>query len=275
MLSSKTQDLRIVSLVPSATLTACELGLQDSVVGCTNFCVKPKGIYKTAIIVGGTKDPDLQKIKELRPTHILVNQEENKPSDIEACRKIATVVESFPKSIRDSAHYVAHLGKTFQTEAVAAEWTRKFQQSMDQLGTLKAASPFLGKTYLYFVWRNPYIIATDDTYISRACELLGLRNAFNQELETKSDSRYPTLSVAEIAKAKADILLFSSEPYPFRKRDIHELLEKLKEQENVLPKAYKIDGLLCSWWGSASNELLEQCIQVIKSQDAKLLTRIF
>ena len=70
--------MKIISLVPCLTELLCELGLKDSIVGCTNYCVRPLGLHKTAKLIGGTKDPDIDLIRSLEPTHLVVNREENR-----------------------------------------------------------------------------------------------------------------------------------------------------------------------------------------------------
>jgi hypothetical protein len=79
--------VRIVSLVPSITELLCELGLREQLVGRTGFCVHPelRGVPK----VGGTKDVNIARVRELAPTHLIVNIDENRREVVEELGDIA------------------------------------------------------------------------------------------------------------------------------------------------------------------------------------------
>src|SRR5690349_24245121 len=75
---------RIISLVPSQTELLYDLGLGERVVGITKFCVHPDEWFRTKTRVGGTKNLNLDKIRELQPDLIIANKEENTQEQIEA-----------------------------------------------------------------------------------------------------------------------------------------------------------------------------------------------
>jgi len=78
---------RIVSLVPSLTELLCDLGLAAHLVGRTGFCVHPRAVVRTIPKVGGTKSVKLERVRELAPTHVVVNIDENeKPTVDEIAR---------------------------------------------------------------------------------------------------------------------------------------------------------------------------------------------
>ncbi len=70
-------DARIVCLVPSITELLCELGLAGKLVGRTGFCIHPQEVVAGIPKVGGTKDVNIEKIRKLAPTHVVVNIDEN------------------------------------------------------------------------------------------------------------------------------------------------------------------------------------------------------
>ena len=74
---------RIVSLVPSLTELVCDLGLAGQLVGRTGFCIHPRAILKPIPKVGGTKDVNLERLRELAPTHVIVNVDENRRECVE------------------------------------------------------------------------------------------------------------------------------------------------------------------------------------------------
>lgn len=231
---------RIISLVPSLSETVCDLGLRDELVGCTNFCVQPKDLHRTTTRIGGTKDPNLDLIRSLRPTHILANQEEN-PRDpvLDLARDIPTLV-TFPKGPEDVPGMLRDLGRflQFETEAAAAAIE----------GLLQAPRRHAPQRFLYLIWQNPYMIAGPDTYISRTLTSIGWVNAY------EGGERYPALDQAAMEACRADIILLSSEPYPFRRRDA----DRLKAEWPMAPRLARIDGQMLSWFGTRTREALEQ-----------------
>ena len=77
----------IVSLVPSLTELVFALGAGERLAGRTRFCTEPAGAVEAVPIVGGTKNPRVDRITGLRPSLVLANKEENRREDIEALRR--------------------------------------------------------------------------------------------------------------------------------------------------------------------------------------------
>lgn len=105
------EKYRIVSLVPSLTEMLVDLGLRDVIVGVTKFCVHPAYLRKEVEVVGGTKNPSIDKILRLAPTHIIANKEENRRADIKYLLKYTNVYVSDIKSMDD----VFELLRTYAT----------------------------------------------------------------------------------------------------------------------------------------------------------------
>jgi ABC-type hemin transport system substrate-binding protein len=231
---------RIVSLVPSISETLCDLGLRDQLVGCTSFCVEPRDLHRTSTRVGGTKDFDPALIRSLVPTHILCNQEENPREPIlELAREIPTLV-TFPKGPEDVPGMLRDIGRFLECE------TEKEAVAIESLLNTPKRHP--SRRFLYMIWQNPYMIAGPDSYISRTLESIGWVNAY------EGTERYPALDIEAMAACKADIILLSSEPYPFRIRDA----KKLKAQWPLAPRLARIDGQMLSWFGTRTREALEK-----------------
>ena len=76
--------MRIVSLCPSLTELVFDLGRGEDLVGITRFCVHPADEVGAIEKVGGTKNPDVERIAALRPDVVLLNREENRIEDAEA-----------------------------------------------------------------------------------------------------------------------------------------------------------------------------------------------
>ena len=94
---------RIVCLVPSITELLCDLGLAGQLVGRTGFCVHPWETVRRIPKVGGTKDVRLDRIRELAPTHVVVNVDENRREDAEALAEfVPEVIVTHPRAPRDN-----------------------------------------------------------------------------------------------------------------------------------------------------------------------------
>jgi ABC-type hemin transport system substrate-binding protein len=238
--------MRLVSLVPSLTHMAVDLGLEASLVGVTRFCVEPPRLARTATIVGGTKDPDLARIDALAPTHVLVNDEENKPEHVAALAAKYPVFRCLPKHPRDVPALLRDAGAFLGVASVAAARAREAEAALAEVDAASRARRAEGEApprVLYFIWREPYMVVSDDTYIGGMLALAGLANV------APATPRYPTLTVEEAAAAAPDLLLLSSEPYPFRERDAARLRATWPAGAKA-PRLAKIDGQLASWYGT-------------------------
>jgi len=251
-------SLRIVSLVPSLTHMVCDFGLKSSVVGCTTFCVDPPNLRRTAVDIGGTKNPDLEKIASLRPTHILVNEEENKPEHILACETLAPTLRTFPKTPSDVPALLRRVGAWLGKEDEGETWAIRVEDGLRWVADLTRGAPVPRHKYLYLIWKEPYMVVSDDTYIAAMLRLIGLENV------ERDSVRYPTLSIREMQARSPELVLLSSEPYPFRLRDISTLKTQWGDVHlasgpltESLPAFLKVDGKLLSWYGTMTAEGLD------------------
>lgn len=225
---------RIVSMVPSISQTLSAVGLRDEIVGCTQFCVDPPGLAKSITIVGGTKDPQIDVITKLQPTHIIVNAEENTRPVIEACQNIAPTLITFPKNPDEVPRMLEDLGDFLQAAPLFAPLIQDIQTALQ-----RATAPSQSRSFLYLIWQNPWMAVGQDTYISSLLTGSGWRNAY------QGAERYPSLTLEAMRELRPDVLLFSSEPYPFRQRD----WERMRASWPDIPESWKCDGQTLSWHG--------------------------
>src|SRR5260370_29162162 len=111
--------MRVVSLVPSLTETLFALGAGEAVVGITDFCTFPEGIDRPR--VGGTKRPNIARIRQLAPDIVYVNVEENLKKHADEIAKFARVIATEPKTIDDVVQLITYLGSVHGCEQKAAE----------------------------------------------------------------------------------------------------------------------------------------------------------
>lgn len=234
--SVKSTPQRIICTVPSLTELLYDLGLEEKIVGVTRFCVKPAVARKKAAIIGGTKDLDLKLIKSLKPDLIIGNKEENIKEQILTAKKTAPVWLSDINDIHEACDAIKQIGKITGTEKKANEINDEIISRKNVLTKMNNS----GKSVLYFIWKKPYMLAGKNTFINSVLELCGLKN-----MAPEVTNRYPEISLEQIKTLRPQILILSSEPYPFSAGDLQQLAKVIPDTE-----AYILDGEVFSWYGS-------------------------
>ena len=224
---------RIVSLVPSQTELLADLGLEEEVVGLTRFCVHPDGWKRSKQIVGGTKQVNVERIHALRPDLILANLEENTREMVEALDPVAPVYVTDVRDVPGALSMIRAVGYLTGRTDAAGVITREIEGGFDAL------PGFASLRAVYLIWRDPYMTVGADTFIHDMMARGGFVNVFG------SRTRYPEITAEELRAAKADVVLLSSEPFPFREKHIPEIIDLLPQTLVRL-----VDGEMFSWYGS-------------------------
>lgn len=225
---------RIISVVPSQTELLFSLGLDKEVVGITKFCVHPEKWFRTKTRVGGTKQLRLDIIHELKPDLIVANKEENVKEQVEELARHYPVWISDINTLDDAYEMILEVGlmidKTTVAKAIVDEIKKRFSQSQTPNSQFQTA---------YLIWQKPYMTVGGDTFIHSMMEAAGFENIF------ASKQRYPEISIDDLLIANCQLLLLSSEPFPFKQKHIDELQPLLPATNIVL-----VDGEMFSWYGS-------------------------
>ncbi len=226
---------RIISLVPSQTELLYDLGLGERVVGITKFCVHPEEWFRSKPRVGGTKKVDIQKVRALKPDLIIGNKEENERADIEALEQEFPIWMSDVKSLHHAGNMILCIGSLTGSEAQAEALVRAIAD-----GFARSPLPSEPLSAAYFIWRDPLMVAGGDTFISDMMRRAGYTNAFAHRTE-----RYAEITPAELAAADPDVILLSSEPFPFAEKHVPEF-------NMICPgtPVKLVDGEYFSWYGS-------------------------
>lgn len=218
-------SMRVVSLVPSVTETLLAWGIDP--VAVTRFCERPE--YEA---VGGTKDPDLDRIVELAPDLVVLCREENRREDAEALT--AAGLRTHVLDVRTVA------GVALELAALAGAVGLDFGELRvgGLLGEVDVVptEPVRMRTAFVPIWRKPWMSLADDTYGADLLRALGVRS-----VTADHHDRYPTVTLAEMVDARPDLVVAPSEPYPFSDRHRAEL-------ESVAPVVF-VDGADLFWWG--------------------------
>jgi len=226
---------RVISLCPSITETVFALGEGHRLVGRTRYCVEPSQEVSRLPEVGGTKAIRWRVLKDLQPDLILANQEENRREDIEQLRRMGIpVAVFFPKDLQSTANYIRDLATLLGTEA-------RGEAMASELEGMLIPSPVLSLSVAYLIWRNPWMVAGGDTFIHSILEAGGLSNVFPE-----TEEMYPVVTAEDLKEANPDLILLSSEPFPFEQNHRTELSKATGIPEE---RFQFVDGQLLSWHG--------------------------
>ncbi|EHQ24217.1 helical backbone metal receptor [Mucilaginibacter paludis] len=225
--------LRIISIVPSQTELLFDLGLDREVLAVTGFCNHPADWVKAKIKVGGTKNLNIERIISLKPDLIIGNKEENDRGEIEF------LMQQFPVWMSD----IVNLPDAICMITAIGELVNKPNQAQLLACNIQAdfASLYLPQKPVrvaYLIWKGPYMAACRDTFIDDMLQRCGLLNVFTA-------SRYPEVTVDELYRRNPDVIMLSSEPYPFKEKHAEVLRKALPGAKIVL-----VDGEMFSWYGS-------------------------
>lgn len=231
----------IISLVPSLTELLFDLGLGEHVSGRTRFCIHPKERIGNVPIVGGTKNPRLDKIREIAPDLIIANQEENRQEDIEELKRDFEVYVSEISTINEALFTIHDIGWKCGVEEKAKNLIHEMQERMEGVPDEKPM------TAAYMIWRDPWMSVGGDTYIHSVMDHWKLENVYADK------TRYPNTSLEALSYKKPDVILLSSEPYPFKEKHIKEVSDICKGASILL-----VNGEWFSWYGSRMVKAFEQ-----------------
>lgn len=230
------RDARIVSLVPSITEMLCDFGLAAQLAGRTGFCIHPAELVASIPKIGGTKDVNLDKIRKLAPTHLIVNIDENEKPTVEKLAEfVPHIVVTHPTAPRDNLALARLLGGIFGVEAQAEAWCAAFDA---EYARLQAEAKGPAATVLYCIWQDPWMSISADTYIARMMAEIGWH------IPALGEQRYPQFSWSDELAAGIDGVLLSTEPYRFTQAHADAL------EKQIGKPVYLVDGEMMSWYGT-------------------------
>lgn len=229
---------RIISLVPSQTELLFDLGLEDSIIGITKFCIHPYHLKPTKKIIGGTKKVHFEKIRLLQPDIIIANKEENTQEIVDELSKICPVWITDIYSIEDNFQMILDFGKLFNKRTEAQKWIDKIKFGVSDFQNFIKEKP--SRKAAYFIWANPYMVTGNGTFINEMLQLNKFENCYGTK------ERYPEIELKNlVSDGNPELILLSSEPYPFKEKEAEEI-----KKFTTNAKIIMVDGEMFSWYGS-------------------------
>ncbi len=233
----RSRPKRIISLVPSQTELLYDLGMTNEVVGITKFCIHPKEWHTSKEHIGGTKNVNFEKIDTLKPDLIIANKEENTKEIIDKLKEKYPVYISDIYTVEEALQMILDVGNLVDRVEESNEIAKSIQNGFNNLNKID-------QSVLYFMWNKPFMVAGKNTFIGELISQLGLTNSFSNP-----NGRYQEITIDEIMKSDADVLLLSTEPFPFKEKDRLELAHKTGKQVLI------VDGEMFSWYGSRMTKM--------------------
>lgn len=235
-----TPPQRIVSLVPSQTELLYDLGLRDEVVGITKFCIHPDEWFRTKTRVGGTKKIDFDTIKNLAPDLIIGNKEENEQQQIEQLIPHYPVWMSDIHTLKEALDMITRIGALVGKQQQAVNLKLQIEAAFRNLQLVVSNRTNKPPSVAYLIWKHPYMAAGKNTFINDMLQHCGFQNVFGN-----SSTRYPEIEPEDLTETQPDIILLSSEPYPFKQKHIEEFQQLCPQAKVIIA-----DGEMFSWYGS-------------------------
>ena len=246
--------MRIISLCPSLTELVFDLGRGDDLVARTKFCVHPEGLVDAIEKVGGTKNPKIVRIVELAPDLVLLNEEENRREDWEALAAAGIRCHtSFPRTSDDTAAMVRSIAAAIDRPEAGERIASGIERaSADVRARVAGRAPV---SFAYLIWREPWMAVNGDTFVDAMLTQAGGGNVFGGHAD-----RYPTIDLDELRSADPDVVLLSTEPFPFGEKHNEELVNRTGIERD---RFRVVDGELLSWHGSRTARGVEYAADVI------------
>ena len=236
---SDTHPLRIACLVPSITELLCDLGLSKYLVARTGFCIHPKELVRDIPKIGGTKDINVEKLRKLAPTHLIVNIDENEKPTVDLLAQfIPHIVVTHPVRPQDNVGMFRLLGAIFDVLPRAEQLCAEFEKNLLQVRADSAP-----KQVLYCIWKDPWMTVSRDTYIAQTLALRGWHQWQSMQV-TQTEKRYPVFDWDDESLRAIDVVLLSTEPYSFTQAHAEQLQAQIQKPVKL------VDGEMLSWYGS-------------------------
>lgn len=191
---------RVVSLAPSITEMLFALGLDEQVVGVTEFCDFPAAAAAKPKI--GYANPNLESLLALRPDMVVAPREFSRASVLAKLDELKVPVFLIEAaSLEHIFSHIHQLGRIFDRSSAAHAMTLAMRQRMVEISNLVAPLP--RRRVLYVLNSRPLITVGPGSYIH---QMIGLAGGIN--IASDASAPYPRLEMETVLKANPEVIIF-------------------------------------------------------------------
>ncbi len=209
--------------------------------GVTDYCVHPADAVAQLPKLGGTKNPNLDRICELRPDFVLANKEENRRATVERLEASGlTVFVTYARTLHTALREIHTLGRLTECEREARAIAERIEASWAE-ARARAREPRPSVAAL--VWKGPYMAVGADTFAHAMLVESGGDNPFASE-----PARYPRIDERDLERVGPEVILLPTEPYAFEELDRIDLL-RLDCPAAHAGRIHIVEGELLTWYG--------------------------
>jgi ABC-type Fe3+-hydroxamate transport system substrate-binding protein len=250
---------RIVSLIPSTTETLCALGLAEALVGITVYCREPAEALRGKTRIGGEKNPDLERIRDLAPELVVANVEENVREHIDTLRRWGIPVwVTYPRTVAEAIRMIRELGMLTDVQTAATAMADEAEARLAEVGAAVAGRAPV--PVFYAIWREPWMTINQDTYIHDVLRVCGAANVYGDHPQ-----RYPTVSLDEVAAREPAVILLPDEPFRFRRVHVQDFAGYAALPAVRAGRIHLVDGKPFSWHGPRISDALRTLPDLFRS----------
>lgn len=209
---------RIVSLAPSLTETIYALGLQDRLVGDTDYCDYPPDAQKKPK-VGGAINPSLEQIVAMRPDLVLVTKSLNRLETVTALDGLGIPSYSTdPHTVEEIVSSTERLAEVLGVPEAGVTLGADLERHLAELQQRLSGLP--PRRVIFIVWPDPLISVGKHTFIADALRLAGASSIVD------SSQDWPQMSLEEVVRLQPDFLVFAESHSDSGQNDFDVLAER-------------------------------------------------
>ena len=209
---------RIVTLAPNLTEIVYALGIEDRLVGDTNYCDTPPAA-KQKPHVGNPVNPSLEAIVALHPDLVLATTSINRVETADALQKVGIAVyTSDPHTVRGMLESIARLAELMGAAEQGEQLVARLQKRLDVVQARVAEKPLAH--VLFVVQEEPLITVGQNTFIADALRWAGAESVII------SNHNWPQISIEEVVRLQPDYIVFASDHGDAAAQDLADLRKR-------------------------------------------------
>ena len=271
LISSEPQ--RVVSTSPSTTELIYALGMEDKLVGVSDYCDYPSAVLdakanETVSPVGGYYTPDAEKIAALEPDVVFIG------SDVQSQKDLIPLMDSFNitvvalyqgTNVTEVYWNIDLVGKVLFCQDKATDL--KYRMSNIISGIQDKIDPSVQKPkVMVTVWLDPIFVAGNGTFVNDIIEIAGGVNAF------ENMTAFPVVNKEAVVEANPDVMIVAATMMVSDATSPEDVRDSIMGDELFQETNAVKNGKIYVAIGQAENAFLRPGVRIVDG--AQLLAKI-